>query len=144
MVSIVVALGLVVAEARRASLAPPAPLPEDAVPATRADDPPPAVPASFAAAAAVGNDSEAAGRDTEAAVHDASSLRAAEADLARLKERLVRRLGAAPVPVRRRGHDGHGVRPERSRGEAAPSDEPDSERLRPAAVREIDEGDPFR
>jgi hypothetical protein len=30
------------------------------------------------------------------------------------------------------------------RGEATPSVEPDTERLRPAAVRAIDEGDPFR
>jgi serine/threonine protein kinase len=144
MVSIVIALGLVVAEARWGGPAAPVPLPEDAVPAARADDTPPAPAASFTAAATVRDDSEAAGRDdTEAAIHDTSTRRAAEDELASLKERLERRLGV-PVPVRHRGHDRQRVRPERGRGEATPSVEPDSERLRPAAVRAIDEGDPFR
>ena len=144
MVSTVIALGLVVAEAQRGGPATPVPPPEDAVPAARADDPPPQQPASFAATAAVGNDdSEAGGRDTEAPINDTSTLRAAEDELARLKERLERRLGA---PVRRRGHDGQRSRPERARAEATamPSVAPDTDRLRPAAVRAIDEGDPFR
>jgi hypothetical protein len=141
MVSTVIALGLVVAEVRRGG--PAAPVPEDAVPAARADDTPAAEPASFAAAAAIRNDSEAAGRDPGAAGNDTSTPRAAEDDLARLKERLDRRLGV-PVPARHRGNDRQRIRPERARGEATRSVEPDAERLRPASVRAIDEGDPFR
>ena len=141
MISLVVALGLVVAEARRGGPAAPVPPPEDPGPAARDDDPPAAPPASFAAAATVG-DTEAAGRDTEAAINDASTLRAAEQELARLKERLERRLG---VQVRRRGHDRHRIRSEGARDDVMPpSDDLETERLRPAAVRAIDEGDPFR
>jgi len=149
MVSIAIALVMVVAETRRGGLlAPPAPLSDEAVPGTaRADAPPPAHAASFAATAAGGNDSEAGGRDTEAAVDDASTLRAAEEELTRLRERLERRLGV-PVPaVRRRAHDAHRSRLERARDDATLplSVEPDTDRLRPAAaVRAIDEGDPFR
>jgi serine/threonine protein kinase len=137
LVSIVVALGLVVAEARRGGFTPPAPPPEGPAPWTRID-PPPAQPASVASA---GHDSEAGGRDTPTSVTDASSLRAAENELAGLKERLERRLG---VQVRPRGHDRQRIRPTRARGEATPSDALETERLRPAALRAIDEGDPFR